>query len=364
MSFSRESYLKEATDQERSTEFIKKTIEYADALSAKKLPVIFSLHHLSLLLDIPLSKIKYIIENRAEHYKYYHIKKRRGGTRMISSPFLTLKEIQRWINENILSNVDISNSATGFKRNCSIKQNAIPHERKNYIINLDLLKFFDSISEFKVFQVFVNLGYAKNLAIDLAKLTTVPLNKDYYNKFNSSEKKIFRKYFNKGIGVLPQGAPSSPMLSNIILGNLDKKMEFLAFQTQCSYSRYADDITISNNIREKLPIKKELISIIKSEGVFVNFRKMRLYGKGQRQIVTGLTIANGIHVPKAYRKDIYKHLYFCLKFGPESHVKKIGQDDKNFFREWLIGRINFVYSIDKNVAEDMFEKLNRIDWPL
>ncbi|GEM_PF-1617515 len=92
---------------------------------------------------------------------------------------------------------------------------------------------------------------------------------------------------------------------------------------------------------------------------------MRLYGKGQRQIVRGLTISDGIHLPKAYRKDIYKHLYFCLKFDPESHLKKIGHDDdKNFFREWLIGRINFVYSIAKNVAEDIFEKLNRINWPL
>jgi RNA-directed DNA polymerase len=364
VSFSRESYLREAQAQERSPAFIAKSLEYADALSAKNLPVIFSVHHLSLLLDIPLVKLKWIMEGRAEHYKYYPIKKRRGGTRMISSPFSNLKEIQRWINEKILSNVNISESATGFKKNCSIKQNAIPHERKNYIFNLDLLKFFDSIPEFKVYQVFADLGYAKNVAIDLARLTTVPLHKNYYKTFNPADKKIFQKYFDKEIGVLPQGAPTSPMLSNIILRNLDKKMESLAIQKECRYTRYADDITISHDSREKLPSKKELISIIKSEGVFVNFGKMRVYGKGQKQMVTGLTIADGVHVPKAYRKDIYRHLYFCLKFSPDDHLKKIRQGDKNFFREWLIGRINFVYAIDKKIAEDMFEKLNRINWPL
>jgi RNA-directed DNA polymerase len=152
---------------------------------------------------------------------------------------------------------------------------------KKYVLKIDLLKFFDSITEYRVSKVFEDIGYARNVAIDLARLTTVPLHEDYYDTFAPKDQKVFKKYFEKEIGVLPQGAPT---------------------KKDCSYTRYADDLTFSTDKAGSIPKKGELIDIIKSERLYVNFHKIHLYPQGKQRTVTGLTITNGLHVPKVYRK--------------------------------------------------------------
>jgi RNA-directed DNA polymerase len=351
VSFSRELFIQEAKAQNRSEGYIKYTIEYADGLVSQNLPVIFSKTHLALLLNVSLDDLNRIMIYREAHYAYYPIRKRRGGVRQISSPYSNLKEIQRWIHLQILAKVAIDPNAKGFAKKQSIKENAEPHRSMPFLLNLDLLKFFDSISEYRVYLVFEGLGYAKNVARDLAR-------------FSAAHKKIFKRYFDKEIAVLPQGAPTSPGLSNIILISLDRKMALLAAERNCQYTRYADDITFSSDKLDRLPSKNKLISIVKEEDLFVNFSKLNIYTKGQRQLVTGLTITDGVHIPKSYRKDVYTHLFYCLKYGPENHLKWIKQDEKKFYKEWLLGRIHYINSINEKVAKDMYQKFSKIKWSI
>lgn len=363
MSFPRELYLKEAQAQNRSPEFIARTLVYADQLTAGGLPVIFSTKHLAIALGIPFHDFKDLIRFREYYYKFYAIKKRRGGVRQISAPFSNLKPVQKWVYQEILANIPVSEQAMGFHAGRSIKHNAAPHASKKFILNIDLLKFFDTIAEYRVYQFFASIGYARNLALDLARLTTVPLPEDYYDTFSDQEQELFRNYADKEWGVLPQGAPTSPALANIVAIRLDARLAALAEVSGCAFTRYADDITFSADTYEALPKFNQLAVIIREEGFLVNWKKTKVFKRGQRQLVTGLTVTTGLHVPKSYRKDLARHLHFCLKYGPEAHLKRIGKIDKKFYKDWLNGRILYINSIDPQNGQRLLTSFNAIKWP-
>ncbi len=248
MSFSRKKYKQEAKALGHSPDFIKETLEYAQILQDQELPVIFSTRHLSFIFALDWEYLRKLVNSdRSYSYKFYEIQKRKGGYRQISVPFRNLKQIQQWINTHILSKAAVAKEATGFIKQRSIKDNALPHVGKKVILNIDLLKFFDTITEKRVYYVFKNLGYHPNLAVDLAKLTTVTMQEEYFDTFSPFNKKLFQHIIDKNIAVLPQGAPTSPALSNLVAKELDRKMVELALRHNCVYTRYADDMTLSTD---------------------------------------------------------------------------------------------------------------------
>ena len=361
MSFSQENFTILAREQGHSEDYINECLRYASNLTQNNLPVIFSPRHLELILGI--TNLKSIIDNRQFYYQYYQIKKRSGnGFRQIVVPFDNLKAIQEYINSEILSKVSIHESAKGFACGQSILQNALPHKNAPAILNLDLAKFFDTIPEWRVYRLFKSLGYAKNLSVDLAKLTTVQLPDEYIMKFSESEMKSYRRLVKNGEAVLPQGAPTSPSLSNLILQGLDKRLSALAMKLNVQYTRYADDITFSGDLAN-LPKIKLLRHIIKDEHLNINWQKVGIYKKGRKQLVTGLTISNDVHVHRTFKKNIKKHIYCCIKFGVENHKKHLGID-LGYYKEWLLGKIYFIKSIEPKAADQMLADFNKISWPL
>lgn len=365
MSFSRIQYSKIAKEEGHSDEFITETLAYAEQLEAKNLPVIFSTSHLSMLMGIELHTMNYILKNRRSQYKNYEIKKRKGGTRQISSPHATLKNIQQWINKNILQVIPIHEEAYGFCQKKSIVDNAQKHISSDYIFNVDLLKFFDTITEERVFGIFQSFGYHPNLAVDLAKLCTSYLNQDYVDSFDNVCRDKFKKIVNKA--VLPQGAPTSPTLSNIIARRLDKRLLGYALNNNLQYSRYADDITFSG-IGEK-SLKMSVISkIIQEEGFEINKSKIRYFGKSSnKHMVTGLIVSDKIRIPKKFKKEVERHLYFCIKYGVESHIKSLEERTgykKGYFNEWIKGKICFINMVEPQEGEKLFAKYNSINWGL
>ncbi|MDB4905090.1 MAG: hypothetical protein JWQ63_4371 [Mucilaginibacter sp.] len=363
MSFNVEEYIHKAESCGRTSEFIAKTVEYAENLIGKGLPVIFSTNHLSEYVGIPYGDLKYIINNRDKFYKFYEIKKRTGGLRQIVVPHLNLRMVQQFINLEILQKVPINRNAHGFINKKSIRTNAVQHIDKEAILNLDLLKFFDSISERRVYGIFKSLGYTNNLSIDLAKLSTVVLPNDYYNKFSECQLKLYRELVPENTAVMPQGASTSPALSNIILRRLDHRFDKLSQKLNVSYTRYADDITFSGNFNA-LPSIKLLKHIIKTEGFFINWDKVGIYKKGRRQIVTGLTVSNGVHVHRNFKKEIKKHIYCCRVFGVQEHLKYCKLDDKGLYKEWLLGKIYYINSIEPKAAEKFLQDFFTIEWPI
>ena len=264
------------------------------------------------------------------------IPKKSGDYRELDIPSAELKYIQRWILDNILNKIRVSEFATGFCSKKSILNNAKIHINQKCIVNMDIKDFFPSISFEKTYRIFAYYGYTNEVSFILAKLCT----------FN---------------GRLPQGSPASPYISNIACLKLDARLSALAVKYEAKYSRYADDITFSskNDIKSIINIA---IKIISDEQYNVNGNKTRIAYPHQRQEVTGLLV-NGdkIRVSKKYKKDLYQELYYCKKFGVQSHLKKIGCN-KAFYKEHIYGKIYFINMIEPEEAKKFFELADTVQW--
>lgn len=218
----------------------------------------------------------------------------------------------------------------------------MPHVNSEWIINIDLKDYFDSISQKKVLDFFLQLGYEDSVSEFLSNVCTRFSHVTYQR-------------------ALPQGAPTSPLLANFLTINLDKDLERLAEELDMRYTRYADDITFSG-VQKTCPVTpRDIENIIYEHGFRPNKPKTRIRYKGSRMMVTGLTVGNGVHVPKEYRKQVLRELHFAKKYGPENHCRKVC-NEKGYFREWLLGRIMFVRSIDKEAGTRMLEIFNDINW--
>ena len=311
-------------------------VNYATRLVQNKLPVIFDLNHFCLLLGTNKQYISGLIFCPEHQYKEVFIPKKNGTDRRLLIPSASLKYIQRWILDNMLSKMRMSEFATGFKKNTSILINASKHLNKECIVSFDILNFFPSICFETVFKIFYYYGYSKEISFILSRLCT----------FEDS---------------LPQGSPASPCISNIACLRLDKRISSLAFSYNAVYSRYADDITISGNcgVINCMPIVGQ---IIKEEGFNINHKKTRISYAYQRQEVTGLNVNSGkVKVNKNFKRSFMQEIYYCLKFGVDNHLEYIGCH-KKFYKEHLYGKAYFLLMIEPDTGKRALQMLDDIKW--
>ena len=310
--------------------------KYNNKLERNNMPIIYNLRHLRKIFKIKKKEQnKYFGKERGEYHTFY-IPKKNGGKRVIEAPSDRLKSIQLWIKENILDKINVSANAKGFRKNYSILDNAKEHVNKDLVINIDLKDFFPSITYNRVYRIFSYVGYTNEVAHLLTQLCT--------NKKN----------------VLPQGSPASPAISNIVALKLDKRLGLLAAKFNCSYTRYADDMTFSGcvGIKNMLSIIEKIII---EEKFLVNAAKVRLQYKNQRQEVTGLIVNEKITVSQKLIKERDNAIYYCSKYGVASHMQKIGCD-KSFYKEHLYGIAYFINMVNKKKGEYYLSKLDEISW--
>lgn len=320
-----------------SLEQKKQYLKRIDILEKKGSSIILNSYHFSNLVGVKWENLKKIITNPDKFYHCFDISKKSGGKRKISVPNSELELCQEFIKNNILDKINISLSAEGFAPKKSIITNARNHLNKEMVLNVDLKDFFPSISSKKVFYVFNSIcGYDNDLSYCLTKLVM-------YN------------------GGLPQGACTSPILSNIVSFKLDIRLNRLAESLKISYSRYADDITFSgdsNKVNSKLLVL--ITKIINDCGYDINSTKTRFQSKYGKQEVTGLLVNNGrISVPRNYVKKIRQELYYIKRYGIDEHKKRTGIYNK-FYREHLKGKIMFVYSINRDLGNKLLIEYNLI----
>lgn len=198
-------------------------------------------------------------------YKSIEVPKRNGrGVRQINAPVLPLKSIQRWILENILYKIPTDNCVNGFVPEKSIVSNASPHLNSKYIVKMDIVDFFPSIKFGVIKKYFSKLGYSKGIANALASLC------------------IFENH-------LPQGAPTSPYLANLVCADMDNRIKKLCLKYNLKYTRYADDITISGN-NNVFWVKNVVEKILNSYRFEINRDKTVLLKPGDRKRVTGIIV--------------------------------------------------------------------------
>ncbi|WP_374174218.1 reverse transcriptase family protein [Flavobacterium tructae] len=376
MSFPLEEFINEARRQNKSNEYIIECVHYITSLVDKGYPVFFSIEHFAKEINIQSYFLRALIGETSDQYSeeaykykrytYFKLKKRNGTFREIMSPSRDLKYIQKWILTNILNHYPLQDSCKGFRKNISIYDNAKVHEKSEIILKVDLLKFYDTITENRIFGVFKNMGYVENLAYSLAKITTAKHRDSYWNSFDDDSKEKLSDLISTKPSILPQGAPTSPALANIVATRMDIRFQKLSTKMNFNYSRYADDLTFSVNSNGKLPTLKIIKEIISDEGFYTNNDKVKYMKKGCPQYVTGLTTTNAVNVSKKYRKIISDHIFYCRKYGVENHLAVNVKDFAGYnslkFHDWLYGHLCFIKSINEKANSRLLEDFNKINW--
>ncbi len=275
----------------------------AKRLLENKLPNIRGVTQLAEVLELSISELRWLCYHREastqSHYNRFEIPKRSGGSRAIWAPKPKLKKAQRWILQEILDRLLVHGAAHGFLTGRSIASNAAEHCNSQILIKMDIENFFPTISWRRVKGVFRKAGYNEQIATLLALLCT------------ESPREIIEKdgkkyYIALSDRCLPQGAPTSPALSNALCLSLDRRMAGMAKKAGLRYTRYADDLTFSYSIkRKKTPEITRLLGSVKrilgDEGFKVNTKKTHVIRKGARQEVTGL-IVNDKGAPRVSRQ--------------------------------------------------------------
>ena len=277
----------------------------------------------SLCADLKLSpRLLYSLSNSIHnHYHKVKIPKRTGGFRTLFVPDEKLKMVQRKIYETLLLPLPISPYASAYAPGRGIRRNALPHVGQKTVLKLDIHHFFDSILFKDVKEyAFPESIYSEPLRVLLTMLCY-------------------------GTDELPQGAVTSPAVSNLIMKTFDDAVGSFAKERKIQYTRYSDDLTFSGDFDPK-----EVISFVSRElrkrGFFLNKKKTVIAGAGQRQIVTGLSVNDKLNLPPAELKKIRQEMYYLTKFGLEDHLKRIqSEDSPEKYVSRLLGRVNYALSI-------------------
>lgn len=249
------------------------------------------------------------------YYNTFYIKKKKKGKmREIDCPSRELKAIQRWLLTNYFSDIPVSKRAFGFVKNKGIKHNASLHLNKDYILSIDIKDFFPSISQKKVYESLEKYIDDDNLRMKIAKLCT------YKQR-------------------LPQGSPTSPILSNITFKEIDDIITSHCNSQLVVYTRYADDLVFSCDTKNTLSEVYSFVNKILAENSFeINKCKTKfLSGKG-RMSVTGINLNSGkLTVSRNIKRNLRSALY-----------RYIVNNDKSINVNSLLGYLSFIRDIEPN----------------
>lgn len=345
------------------------------------------------LLDVPYSLLIYHIHRHPARYQQFTISKRSGGVRNILAPVSPLKIVQGKLAQVLAAVYKPRPCVHGFTSGRSIRSNADVHSGRRWVLNLDLADFFGTINFGRVRGLFLARPWLCNdeVATILAQICC-------HNNH------------------LPQGAPTSPVVSNMICARLDGELQRLARQHRAMYSRYADDITFSSrwpNVPSALAVSPsgderggvvrvgvDLGRVIESNGFLINPSKLRLRFRTQHQEVTGLTVNISPNVQRTYVRQVRAMLHAWRRHGlalaeKEHHTKYLrrqcrpgrrlpsfalvvkgkidflgmvrGTDDPVFrrlLRQYAELVPQYVYPFSESPKGDLLESLNRSLWVL
>ncbi len=288
-----------------------------DLLAKHQLPNFVDAKALAASMEVPIGELKFLAYNRkvskTSHYKRFFMKKKSGGQRLISAPMPRLKRLQYWILHSILYKIQVHDCVHGFVPNRSIKTNAEPHLGQEVVVNIDLKDFFPTVTHARVQGLFSNLGYSKQIASIFSLLSTEP----EIQQANLDGEKWF---IHQGERHLPQGAPTSPAITNLICYRLDRRIFGATQKLGFNYTRYADDITLSasgESVSDICRLIWQIRKIIEEEGFNFHPDKFRIMRKGRRQEVTGLVVNEKLGINRQTLRNFKALLHQIEKTGIE-----------------------------------------------
>jgi retron-type reverse transcriptase len=317
-----------------------------ERLRRRGLPVFADAADLARQMGLSLGELRFLAFHRKvakiHHYARFSMPKKSGGERIISAPMPRLKKAQRWILDNLLKKVPVHDAAHGFRDGRSIVTNATPHLRSAVVVNLDLQDFFPSVHYQRVRGVFRSLGYPDAVATPLALLCT----EAEVDAFDLDGERYFVA---SGPRKLPQGAPTSPALTNLLCSRLDRRLRRIADRSGFVYTRYADDLTFSaqgfsptdgapRQAPDVGPLLRRVHFVVEAEGFRLHPDKTRVLRRSRRQEVTGIVVNQQLSVDRETLRKFRALLFQIEKDGPEG--KRWG--DAGDVLAAAVGYANFV----------------------
>jgi retron-type reverse transcriptase len=288
-------------------------------------------------------------------YIRFTIPKRDGSERSICAPKKQLRWTQRQILDQILSKIQPHDAAHGFREDRSTVTNATPHLGAQLLLKFDLTDFFPTVHYYRVVGLFTRLGYtvgdarfrssddAQAIAPVLARLCCYTPDPQKWRN-----------------ALMPQGAPTSPALSNLVCRRLDARLTGLAQGNGGVYTRYADDLTFSFKSKE-LNIGRFrwwVDQICHQEGFFVNQRKFRVIRASQRQVVTGIVVNDELRLPRDERRRFRAILHNCRKLGVESQSRGHAR-----FADYLRGFASYVHMVHPEEGAELLRQIEALLGP-
>lgn len=289
------------------------------------------------------------------NYYEWSVSKKRGGVRIICAPKPRLKAIQQRIKAEILDRVPLHDAAHGFVRRRNIVSNATPHVGQPIVINLDLRDFFGHITYQRVYAVFRRLGYSREVTRCLSWLCTHRPNLCpviFPDLPNSDLRRPARHAV--------QGAPTSPALANLVADQIDRRCTGLAKKFNCTYTRYADDLTFSGGEPFKRGLSRfiPLIRRIIPDELFqLHLPKQRFMRSSERQEVTGVIVNSRPNLARDRFDRLKAILHNAAKAGSLESQNRSGIAN---FRAYLLGQISHVRLLNPQRGARLLQVINAI----
>lgn len=282
------------------------------------------------LINKSINTIYHIANNQGKYYSEVIISKRNGKDRKLHVPCKELKHLQRFILNSLLSWYKPLDCVMGYVKGRGIKENAKVHLNSNYILKLDISDFFGSIHFGKIVNNILPSIYDENLKVLVTNLCM----------FNGS---------------LPQGAPTSPIISNIVMAKFDEIVSNYCMENNLVYTRYADDMFISseNDFDYKKVLHKIEYLLKKYYSMKLNREKTHYLHDGLKEELCGVIVNEKMQTGKKYRDSIRQEMYYLDKYGVEKHIYALFYDKKidsvisplEYYKK-LLGKINHVLNIN------------------
>ncbi len=327
-----------------------------EKLQSLGLPVLATPDDVARALNLTIPRLRWLAfhseASAVTHYVRFQVPKKSGGLRELASPHHDLAAAQKWILIHILEKLACHDAAHGFVRGRGTMSNAVPHVGRAAVINLDLKDFFPSITFPRVKGIFQGLGYSPAVATILALLCTESPRRQVEYAGRVLQVAI-------GPRALPQGACTSPALSNLLARRLDARLAGLAAKLEFTYTRYADDLTFSGPGTAAPKIAYLLARVrhlVADEHLVVNESKTRVQRPGGRQSVTGIVVNRRPNVPRPLIRQLRAILHDAQRNG----LAAANRGRRDNFPEWLGGMIAYVQMVHPERGAALQEMFRRV----
>lgn len=375
-------YLEQGRRRGIPDQTLRNAVATASLAVDRDLPPILTLRHLSELVGVEYSFLRGVVGRRLkEDYTVFRVRKRprtkgKREYRIICVPCELLMKTQRWIADNVLRQRKTHPASFAYSPKSCIVDACQVHCGAKWLIKLDIRRFFESISEIMTYRTFRNIGYQPLIAFELARISTrIEHEKnaviDRWNAHNSRYSNI-QAYRSRVLGHLPQGAPTSPMLSNLVAVDLDVAVAAIANRYELRHTRYADDICLSSTEKtfgrgRAIEVMVLVFRAMAQLGYSPNKTKTQIVPPGARKVVLGLGVdTDRPRLTRTFRDRLRQHFYYLTQpsIGPARHAFNRGFSSVIGLRHHIHGLVAFAHAVDPSYARQYFRLYEEIAWPL